>query len=212
LPIKHCKDSFVPVGTTQRKMPPRTRRRQHDARDALASIAFSASSFSVSPVNSHGTNRAAVLFAVRHQGGQPWLADFRQTALLGLLAVAGYQNRDKIAEMLSGLGKGAPAPGGLGGLLGNLGAAGPGGLLGGGLKELVDRFSANGQSDAVNSWVGTGPNKTLPPDQMKSAIGTDVLEELSQQTGLSQDELLARLSRALPDAVDKYTPDGRLPA
>ena len=134
------------------------------------------------------------------------------TALLGLLAVAGYQNRDKIAEMLGGLGKGAPAPGGLGGLLANLGAAGPGGLLGGGLKELVDRFSANGQSEAVNSWVGTGPNKDLPPEQLKSAIGTDVLETLSEQTGLSQEELLARLTRALPDAVDKYTPDGRLPA
>ena len=39
------------------------------------------------------------------------------TALLGLLAIAGYQNRDKIAEVISGLGKGAPAPGGLGGSL-----------------------------------------------------------------------------------------------
>jgi uncharacterized protein YidB (DUF937 family) len=134
------------------------------------------------------------------------------TALLGLLAVAGYQNRDKIAEVISGLGKGAPAQGGLGGLLGNLGAGGPGGLLNGGLKELVDRFSANGQSDAVNSWVGTGPNKSLNEDQMKSAIGPDVLEALAQQTGLSEQELLARLSRALPDAVDKYTPEGRLPA
>jgi uncharacterized protein YidB (DUF937 family) len=134
------------------------------------------------------------------------------TALLGLLAVAGYQNRDKIAEMIGGLGKGAPAPGGLGGLLGNLGAAGPGGLLGGGLKELVDRFTANGQGDAVKSWVGTGPNKDLSADQIGSGIGSDVLETLSQQTGLSKEELLSRLSRALPDAVDKYTPDGRLPA
>ena len=124
------------------------------------------------------------------------------TALLGLLAIAGYQNRDKIAELISGLGKGAPAPG-LGGVLGNLGASGPGGLLSGGLKELVDRFNANGQTDAVNSWVGTGPNKELSPDQMKSAIGPDVLEALSQQTGLSQQELLTRLTRALPDAVDK---------
>jgi uncharacterized protein YidB (DUF937 family) len=134
------------------------------------------------------------------------------TALLGLLAIAGYQNRDKIAEMIGGLGKGTPPGPGLGGLLGNLGAAGPGGLLNGGLKELVERFTANGQSDAVKSWVGTGANKSLPDDQLKSAIGPDVLATLSQQTGLSEDELLSRLSRALPDAVDKYTPDGRLPA
>jgi hypothetical protein len=42
-------------------------------------------------------------------------------------------------------------------------------------------------------------------------IGADVLAALEKQTGLSQDELLARLSRELPAAVDKYTPDGRLP-
>ena len=134
------------------------------------------------------------------------------TALLGLLAIAGYQNRDKIAEMIGGMGKGAPAPGGLGGLLGKLGASGPGGLLNGGLKELVDQFSASGQKDAVDSWVSTGPNKQLAPEQMRSAIGADTLSTLAQQTGLSEDELLSRLSRALPDAVDKYTPDGRLPA
>jgi hypothetical protein len=34
------------------------------------------------------------------------------TALLGLLAIAGYQNRDKIAEMLSGLGKTTPGAAG----------------------------------------------------------------------------------------------------
>ena len=140
------------------------------------------------------------------------------TALLGLLAIAGYQNRDKIAEVISGMAKGAPAPGGggagggLGGLLGNLGAAGPGGLLNGGLKELVDRFTQNGQKDAVDSWVSPGPNKALPPEQLRPAIGADVLATLSQQTGLSEDELLKRLSQSLPDAVDKYTPDGRLPA
>jgi uncharacterized protein YidB (DUF937 family) len=102
------------------------------------------------------------------------------TALLGLLAIAGYQNRDKLAEMLGGAGPKGPggaAPGqqggqqgGLGGLLEQFKGAGVGGLLGGGL-------------------------------------GAD----LSQKTGLSRDELLARLSRELPKAVDQYTPDGRLP-
>ncbi len=38
-----------------------------------------------------------------------------------------------------------------------------------------------------------------------------MLTHLAQQTGLSEDELLKRLSRELPNAVDKYTPDGRLP-
>jgi uncharacterized protein YidB (DUF937 family) len=149
------------------------------------------------------------------------------TALLGLLAIAGYQNRDKIAEMLRGAGGAAPgqpgAPsqspsqsGGLGGVLeqlrGSLGGAGAGGFLSGGLGELIDRFKQNGQGDTVDSWVGTGPNKQIAPSQLEQAIGPDVLATLSRQTGLSKEELLARLSRELPNAVDKYTPQGRLPS
>ena len=153
------------------------------------------------------------------------------TALLGLLAVAGYQNRDKIAEMLGGLGQSAPGAngqlgangqgrqsgqGGLGGVLSqlqnSLGGGGAGGFLSGGIGELVNRFKQNGQGDAVDSWVGTGPNKQVNPQQLEQAIGPDVLKSLSQQTGLSREELLARLTRELPNAVDKYTPEGRLPA
>jgi uncharacterized protein YidB (DUF937 family) len=117
--------------------------------------------------------------------------------------------------MLGGKG-GAPGQTGLSGLLGQLsgglGAGGVGGLLSGGLGELVDRFKQSGQADTVDSWVSTGPNKQIAPSQVELAIGPDVLETLSKQTGLSRDEILARLSRELPEAVDKYTPHGRLPA
>ena len=58
---------------------------------------------------------------------------------------------------------------------------------------------------------GTGPNKSVAPAQLEQAIGPEVLDTLSKQTGLSREELLARLSRELPNAVDKYTPQGRLP-
>jgi uncharacterized protein YidB (DUF937 family) len=173
------------------------------------------------------------------------------TALLGLLAVAGFQNRDKLAEMLGGgtsnnlgasghqgygqqgdgqqsgglgglLGGGASSSsgsagcgqqqGGLGGLLGGLGSGGLGGLLGGGLGELVENFKQKGHGEVADSWVGPGPNRQIAPHQLEEAIGPDVLETLSQQTGLSREDLLSRLSTTLPDAVDKYTPEGRLPS
>ncbi|GLR86362.1 YidB family protein [Bradyrhizobium iriomotense] len=143
------------------------------------------------------------------------------TALLGMLALAGYQNRDKLMEMFnnatSGLpntGSGGQAPGqsNLSNVFGGLlGGGGVGSLLGGGLNELLEQFTKNGQGDAAESWVGTGPNKEISPPQVRQAIGQDVLAALVQQTGLSQEELLARLSRELPTAVDRYTPDGRLP-
>jgi uncharacterized protein YidB (DUF937 family) len=87
----------------------------------------------------------------------------------------------------------------------------PGGILSGGLGELIDRFKQSGHGETAESWIRTGPNKPVTPSQLEQAIGPDVLETLSRQTGLSQQELLARLSRELPDAVDKYTPQGRLP-
>lgn len=136
-------------------------------------------------------------------------------ALLGLLAVAGYQNRDKLAEMLAGSaedkddGTGRKtSQGGLGGLLGGTSA---GAVLSGGLGELMERFRQIGQGETADSWVGSGPNRPVTSDQVERAIGPDVLATLSQRTGLSRAELLARLTRNLPDAVDNYTPDGRLP-
>lgn len=143
------------------------------------------------------------------------------TALLALLAVAGYQNRDKIAEWLGGTGQGKPGAAGQGGIGGigglvtqlrnSLGGANAGGVLSGGLGELVDRFKQSGQAETAESWVKTGPNRPCTPAQLEQALGPQVLDTLSQQTGLSRDELLARLCRELPDAVDKYTPQGRLP-
>ena len=124
------------------------------------------------------------------------------TALLGLLAIAGYQNRDKLAEMLSGAGANKANPGGgapespLGGLLGNLGGmlggAGVGGLLNGGIGELLEKFKQNGEGETAESWVNNGPNKEVAPPQLKQAIGTDVLAALEQQTGLSQEEIAGK--------------------
>ena len=145
------------------------------------------------------------------------------TALLGLLAIAGYQNRDKLAEMLGGLKQGqsgAPGgqgrqvglPAGLDNLLGGVGGAGVGGLLGGGLRDLVENFKRAGQGEAVESWVGRGPNKQVSPQHLEQAIGPDVLATLSRETGLSHEEIVSRLTRELPQAVDKYTPEGRIPS
>jgi uncharacterized protein YidB (DUF937 family) len=143
------------------------------------------------------------------------------TALLAVLAIAGYQNRDKIAEWLKNAqgkldspSQGSSASAG-GGLPGNLGGAlagrSIGDLLSNGLRDLVDSFKQAGHGEAADSWVGHGSNKQIGPSDLERALGPDVLATLSQQTGLSREEILSRLSKNLPDAVDKYTPHGRIP-
>lgn len=90
------------------------------------------------------------------------------------------------------------------------GATNDGGLLGG-LGSLIDRFRNAGHADTVNSWVGTGPSKPISPGQLQQTLGNDTLSNLAQQAGISEQDLLAQLSQALPAIINKLTPNGRLP-
>jgi len=138
-------------------------------------------------------------------------------ALLGLLAIAGYQNRDKIAEMLNSFKNkgptGDPLQDGARNVLGKLSdvAGNAGNVLIDGLGGLVDQFKQSGHGDLAESWVGKGPNQPVSTSQLEAAIGADVLSDIAQRTGLSREEILSRLSRDLPGAVDGLTPEGRLP-
>lgn len=139
-------------------------------------------------------------------------------ALLGLLAVAGYQNRDKLGGLLNGRGNQSRDPngpnrntGGLGNILDGLGAASAGSILSGGLGDLVDRFRQSGRGDKADSWINTGNNAPVDPSDLEDTLGEDTIAELTQKTGLTRAELLERLSRTLPDAVNQMTPEGRLP-
>jgi uncharacterized protein YidB (DUF937 family) len=135
-------------------------------------------------------------------------------ALLGLLAVAGYQNRDKLAEVLNSRSSHDPDRQPQGGILDGVrdlvGGAGSGSLVSG-LSELFDRFANPAQRAKVDTWVQRGPNAPLAPGELAEVLDEDTLAELVAKTGLSRDELLARLSTALPEAVDKVTPDGHFP-
>lgn len=169
-------------------------------------------------------------------------------ALLGALAVAGYQNRDKLGAMLgSAMGTGidpnqnptgdtqgqeggllgslrdmasnltggqsekALAGLGMGGAAAGLGGAAAGGDLMAGLSEMFERFSGPEHQAKAQSWVGTGPNAALAPDDVEQALDGDTIAELLEKTGLNRSDLLARLSQILPDAVDQVTPDGKMP-
>lgn len=156
-------------------------------------------------------------------------------ALLGVLAVAGYQNREKIAEFLRGLNaqqsaeanrdEGSASPRSGGDLLGKLGGGRDsggigsifdgltsGGILSGGLSDLLKTFQQNGFGQKAESWIKPGANDDINADELSEAIGPEVLDELAAKTRLSREEILARLSKDLPQAVDELTPDGTIPS
>ena len=88
-----------------------------------------------------------------------------------------------------------------------------GGILGGGLGDLLDRLRQQGQGKTADSWVKPDArNEPIGSDDLGRAIGPQMLDELARRTGIPKEQLLEQLSKALPGVVDKLTPDGRVPS
>jgi uncharacterized protein YidB (DUF937 family) len=81
----------------------------------------------------------------------------------------------------------------------------------GGVQGVVNEFEKNGLGATVKSWVGTGPNQPISPDDVHKALGPNLLQQLSEKTGLSVPDLTQKLAQVLPQAVDKMTPNGTIP-
>jgi uncharacterized protein YidB (DUF937 family) len=149
-------------------------------------------------------------------------------ALLGLVAVAGYQNRGRISEMLADARQDttydtkrpAPEGGHPTGFMAEVAALFQGGSPDGssgdtavarGLGDLVRRFHESGRGEMADSWVSEQANRPMNVTELEDALGHETLDDLSHKTGLSRSELLLRLNVALPEVVNRFTPQGRLP-
>lgn len=142
-----------------------------------------------------------------------------------------------VAGGAMGGGNQAGGMGGLGGVLGSLlggGAAGGAGggqsaLLnivlgmvankaggnqgaGGGLGDLISKFQQGGLGDVAASWVGSGQNMPVSADQLSNVFGSDMLNQIASQLGVSQSEAAGQLSQMLPEVVNHLTPNGQVPS
>jgi uncharacterized protein YidB (DUF937 family) len=93
------------------------------------------------------------------------------------------------------------------GMLANQGGGGQGGL-----GDLIGKFQQGGLGDVIGSWVSTGQNLPVSPDQLSNVLGSDTIGNLAQQLGLSQGDVAGQLSQILPQVVDQLTPNGQVPA
>jgi uncharacterized protein YidB (DUF937 family) len=127
-----------------------------------------------------------------------------------------------IGALGQGQGQGQGSGGGQGDLLnlvvgmltqGGGAAGGAGGAAGGmgGLIGLVEKFHQGGLGEIASSWVGTGQNLPVSPDQLGGVLGHDTVSAMAGKLGLDHGDLLGQLSHLLPQVVDKLTPNGQLP-
>ena len=78
----------------------------------------------------------------------------------------------------------------------------------GGIQGIVAQLEQQGLGGTVRSWVGTGPNQPITADQVHQAFGSETVKQLAAKFGMSPEDLSAKLSQVLPQAIDKLTPGG----
>ena len=81
----------------------------------------------------------------------------------------------------------------------------------GGIDGLVNKLQQSGLGDLAASWVGTGENKSINPEQLANVLGKDQIAAVAQQAGIPESQGASVLSQVLPAMVDKLTPDGKVP-
>ena len=84
------------------------------------------------------------------------------------------------------------------------------GAQGGGLQGLVQQFEQQGLGHLVQSWVGTGENLAITPEQVQSVLGEPHIQAVAAKLGLSTADVTNQLAGLLPHAVDSVTPGGAL--
>lgn len=82
----------------------------------------------------------------------------------------------------------------------------------GGISGVVAEFEKTGFGQQAKSWVSTGSNLPITAEQIKQALGSEKVKELAAKTGIPVDKVADQLAKYLPTAIDKATPEGKLPS
>ncbi len=82
-----------------------------------------------------------------------------------------------------------------------------------GLSSLLQAFEAGGLGHLFQSWVSSGQNLPVSPQQIQSVLGNSgMLQRIAQATGMQPAEVAQHLSVVLPQIVDHLTPNGQIHA
>ncbi len=124
-----------------------------------------------------------------------------------------------LGSVLGGGQQSGAAAGGLGGLLGSILGGGSqvqeqaATQMAGGLGGLTDMLSQLGLGEQVKSWVGTGENMPVSPEQIQSSLGQNgTLGQIASDAGVSETEAAGGLAELLPGLINKLTPNGQIDA
>jgi len=82
----------------------------------------------------------------------------------------------------------------------------------GGIDGLMSKLREGGLGNQDDSWVSTGPNEPVQPEQLEQALGPETVQRLSAGSGLNIAQLLPLLAAFLPQIINMLTPNGNVPS
>jgi uncharacterized protein YidB (DUF937 family) len=80
----------------------------------------------------------------------------------------------------------------------------------GGLQGLANQLTQGGLGAQVQSWLGSGANMHVTPEQIRAALGNEQVQALAQKFGVPVDGVLKLLSEHGPGVIDQASPDGKI--
>jgi len=81
----------------------------------------------------------------------------------------------------------------------------------GGLGGLLSQFQRAGYGQQADSWVSTGRNQPIDGDVLSQVLGSGQLDSIAQKLGVPRREAADQVASALPEVVDRMTPQGSVP-
>jgi OmpA-OmpF porin, OOP family len=112
-----------------------------------------------------------------------------------------------IDDMAAKFGLGGKAAGLVSALLEHIGETGRGGMA-----AFLERFRSAGLGNAVDSWLSSGENTALEPEQLRQALGEGSLSAIAAKAGVPEDAASRALAWAMPNFVSVLTPGGAIPS
>jgi uncharacterized protein YidB (DUF937 family) len=80
-----------------------------------------------------------------------------------------------------------------------------------GLQGIVQKLTNNGMGKQVQSWIGGGQNQPISGDDVQRAVDPSTLDQMAKQQNMSPQDYSSHVAQALPEMVDKATPEGMIP-
>lgn len=80
----------------------------------------------------------------------------------------------------------------------------------GNVSGLLARLRAGGLDQEVDSWLGPGPNLPVTAEQVRAALGEDVMSQFATSTGVSAGTLAPLMAQYLPQTIDRMSPNGQI--